>query len=82
MDKLFEIKKLYFLHANIHQSREKLKRESEVRDFLDRDEKKLLYQSQHSKIPKQYDKQLIELGVITHKRAKKSKADLLMDAHK
>ena len=43
MEKLLQIKQLYFHQANIHLDRHILERESQVRHFLDRDEKKLLY---------------------------------------
>ena len=62
--KLLQIKQLYFQHVNIHVKHEEMRQASIVRDFLDRDEKKLLYRSQHYN-SKKVDPQLLELGVVT-----------------
>ena len=64
MDKLFEVKKLYFQHANIHQDRHQLKRESQIRQFLERDDKKLLYRNAYSNKRFKSDEQLIQMGII------------------
>lgn len=68
-DKLMDIKKLYFHYSNIHHDidRSNLNLEhSDVRKFLDRDEKKLLYRhlnsSKHNK--QKLDPQLLSLGIM------------------
>ena len=66
--KLLLIKKIYFYNANIHQDSDILRKESSVRDFLDRDEKKLLYN--YSSKNNEVDNQLVELGVLTDKKHK------------
>ena len=48
LDKLLEVKKLYYRNSDIHQNHKKLMKESLVRDFLERDEKKLLYREVYS----------------------------------
>lgn len=63
-EKLLLIKQIYFQHANIHVKHNQLRKASDVRNFLERDEKKLLYQSQHYN-NKKTDPQLLELGVIS-----------------
>jgi len=70
LGKLLEIKKLYFKHANIHQNHNLLRKESQVRDFLERNEKKLLYLSMGSK--KHADDQLMELGITVPKPLKRN----------
>ena len=64
MDKLYEVKRLYFQHANIHQDRHQLKRESQIRQFLERDDKKLLYRNAYSNKRYKTDEQLVQLGII------------------
>jgi hypothetical protein len=64
-EKLLRIKKLYFLNANIFQNRKQLLLESNIRNFLERDEKKLLYRHIHNHGCDKIDDQLMEIGVIT-----------------
>ena len=69
-DKLIEAKKIYFMHANIHQNHSALIKESNVRQFLERDEKKMLYRSAYTS--KDHDPQLMELGVTMQPQVRKT----------
>jgi hypothetical protein len=48
LKKLLKVKEIYFRFANIHMKEKNYTEKSCVRQFLERDEKKLLYQSIYS----------------------------------
>lgn len=53
------------MHSNIHLERTLLNQKCGIRDYLERDEKKLVYKSIFSRKKQDLDPQLVELGVIS-----------------